>query len=53
VLDELTWYTADAMIQNVPLIQGSTPATSFGLWFDAVNALLAAGFVGLGLRRKK
>jgi apolipoprotein N-acyltransferase len=53
VLDELTWYTADAMIQNVPLIQGSTPATSFGLWFDAANALLAAGFVGLGLRRKK
>jgi apolipoprotein N-acyltransferase len=53
VLDELTWYTADAMIKNVPLIQGSTPATSFGLWFDAVNALLAAGFVGLGLRRKK
>ncbi|MEY2695535.1 MAG: apolipoprotein N-acyltransferase, partial [Actinomycetota bacterium] len=53
VLDELTWYTADAMIQNLPLIHGSTPATSFGLWFDAVNALLAAGFVGLGLRRKR
>lgn len=53
VLDELTWYTADAMIQNVPLIKGSTPATGLGLWFDGLNAALALGFLAFGLRRKK
>jgi apolipoprotein N-acyltransferase len=53
VLDELTWYTPDAMVQNVPLIEGNTPATSFGLWFDAFNDLLAAAFISLGLRRKR
>jgi apolipoprotein N-acyltransferase len=53
VLDELTWYTADAMVQNVPLIRGNTPATGIGLWFDGFNAALALGFLALGLRRKK
>ena len=53
VLDELEWYTPDAMIQNVPLIEGSTPATSFGIWFDAFNALLSAALVALGFRRKR
>lgn len=53
VLDELTWYTADAMIQNVPLIKGSTPATGLGLWFDGINSAMALGFLALGLRRKK
>ena len=53
VLDELTWYTADAMIQNVPLIRGNTPATGIGLWFDGFNAALALGFLAVGFRRKK
>jgi apolipoprotein N-acyltransferase len=53
VLDELTWYTADAMVQNVPLIRGNTPATGIGLWFDGFNAALALGFLAVGIRRKK
>ena len=53
VLDELTWYTADAMVETVPLVSGSTPATSFGLWFDGINAALAFGSLAFGIRRKK
>ena len=53
VLDELTWYTPDAMVQNVPLIDGTTPATGIGLWFDGFNAALAIGFTALGFRRRK
>lgn len=53
VLDELTWYTPDAMIQNVPLINGTTPATGIGLWFDGLNAALAIGFTAMGFRRRK
>jgi apolipoprotein N-acyltransferase len=53
VLDELTWYTPDAMVQNVPLINGTTPATGMGLWFDGFNAALAIGFTALGFRRRK
>jgi apolipoprotein N-acyltransferase len=53
VLDELEWYTADAMVQNVPLIEGNTPATGLGLWFDGLNAALALSFLALGIRRKR
>jgi apolipoprotein N-acyltransferase len=53
VLDELEWYTADAMVQTVPLIEGNTPATGLGLWFDGLNAALALGFLALGIRRKR
>lgn len=53
VLDELTWYTPDAMVQNVPLIDGTTPATGLGLWFDGFNAAVAIGFTALGFRRRK
>ena len=53
VLDELTWYTPDAMVQNVPLINGTTPATGLGLWFDGFNTALAIGFTALGFRRRK
>jgi apolipoprotein N-acyltransferase len=53
VLDELEWYTADAMVQNVPLIEGSTPATGLGLWFDGLNAALAVSFLALGIRRRR
>ena len=53
VLDELTWYTPDAMVQNVPLISGGTPATGIGLWFDGFNAALAFGFLLVGWRRKR
>lgn len=53
VLDELSWYTADAMIQNVPLIKGGTPATGLGLWFDGFNAAVALSFLALGFRRRK
>ena len=53
VLDELEWYTADAMVQNVPLIEGNTPATGLGLWFDGLNAALALSFLAFGIRRKR
>jgi apolipoprotein N-acyltransferase len=53
VLDKLEWYTADAMVQNVPLIEGNTPATGFGLWFDGLNAAIALSFLALGIRRKR
>lgn len=53
VLDQLEWYTPDAMVQNVPLIEGNTPATGLGLWFDGLNAALALSFLALGIRRKR
>jgi apolipoprotein N-acyltransferase len=53
VLDELEWYTADAMVQNVPLIEGNTPATGLGLWFDGLNAALALSLLAFGIRRKR
>lgn len=53
VLDELTWYTADVMVQNVPRFKGQTPASGIGIWFDGLNALVVAGFLFVGLRRKK
>lgn len=41
VLDELEWYTADAMVKQVAIRSGITPAVALGGWFDLLNALLA------------
>ena len=53
VLDELEWYTSDAMVQSVPKYRGATPATGIGLWFDAINAALAMSFLSLGFARRR
>jgi apolipoprotein N-acyltransferase len=53
VLDELEWYTSDAMVQSVPKYQGATPATGIGLWFDAINAALAMSFLSFGFARRR
>lgn len=53
VLDELEWYTADALVQIVPKYEGGTPALGLGLWFDAINAALAFSFVSLGFARRR
>jgi apolipoprotein N-acyltransferase len=51
ILDELTWYTPAVMVQDVPLYDGLTPATTVGFWFDLLNGLLVALSVGAGFTR--
>lgn len=53
---ELPWYTSGAMVEQVELRGGVTPAAALGGWFDLLIALLAMIFisfsVGLGGRKK-
>ncbi|QKJ25352.1 apolipoprotein N-acyltransferase [Aquiluna borgnonia] len=51
-LDQVPWFEPRAMVQEVPLFDGWTPATSFGIWFDALNALAAVIAIGVGLFRR-
>ncbi|MEY3966691.1 MAG: apolipoprotein N-acyltransferase, partial [Actinomycetota bacterium] len=51
-LDQVPWFEPRAMVQEVPLFDGWTPATSFGIWFDALNALGAVIAIGVGLFRR-
>ena len=52
VLAELQWYTPAAMVEEVPLYSGYTPAMFIGRFFDYVNALVVLALVGLALARK-
>jgi apolipoprotein N-acyltransferase len=52
VLAEVQWYTPAAMVEEVPLYSGSTPAMFIGRFFDYVNALVVLALIGLALTRK-
>ena len=53
IKSELPWYEAGAMIETVPLYEGSTPAMSFGVWFDLLNGLFVLSMLGWGLSSRK
>lgn len=52
ILSEVEWYTPAAMVEEVPLYTGFTPAIFVGRFFDLVNALVVIGLIGLALARK-
>ncbi|APY89544.1 apolipoprotein N-acyltransferase [Streptomyces alfalfae] len=41
-----TWYTADSLVEEVPLRSSRTPATRFGVLPEGVLVLIAAGGLG-------
>lgn len=49
ILDQVTWYTPAVMVQDVPLFDGLTPATTIGIWFDLANAVGVAMSVAFGI----
>ena len=53
IQSQLPWYEAGAMIESVPLYEGATPAMSFGVWFDLLNALFVLSMFGWGLSSRK
>lgn len=52
ILSEVEWYTPAAMVEEVPLYSGLTPAMFIGKFFDYVNAVVVIALIGLGLNRK-
>jgi apolipoprotein N-acyltransferase len=52
ILSEVEWYTPAAMVEEVPLYTGFTPAIFVGRFFDLVNALVVIGLIALALTRK-
>lgn len=53
ILSEAEWYTPAAMVEEVPLYTGLTPAIFVGKYFDLVNALVVLGLIALGFTRKR
>ncbi|MCF8528363.1 MAG: apolipoprotein N-acyltransferase [Aquiluna sp.] len=53
VADSLPWYEAGAMVTKVPLYEGATPAMSFGVWFDLINAIIVFIALANGLRKRR
>lgn len=53
VLSEVQWYTPAAMVEEVPLFSGLTPAMYIGTlfdWVNLVNVLLV--LIAIRLRRR-
>ncbi|MEV0254221.1 apolipoprotein N-acyltransferase [Streptomyces sp. NPDC050732] len=46
VTSKTTWYTADSLVEEVPLRSSRTPATRLGILPEAVLVLIAAGGLG-------
>ncbi|MDG2497183.1 MAG: apolipoprotein N-acyltransferase [Aquiluna sp.] len=53
VLSELVWYEPGAMVEEVPLYSGTTPAMIIGPWFDYVNSIAVFGMLAIFYLRKK
>jgi len=53
VLSELVWYQPGAMVEEVPLYSGTTPAMIIGAWFDYANLVGAFGVLLVFYFRKK
>jgi apolipoprotein N-acyltransferase len=53
IQSELQWYTAAAMVEELPLYSGLTPAMFVGRFFDYVNALVVIALVALALSRRR
>jgi apolipoprotein N-acyltransferase len=52
ILSEVEWYTPAAMVEEIPLYTGLTPAIFIGRFFDLVNALVVIALVGLAFVKK-
>ena len=52
ILSEVEWYTPAAMVEELPLYSGLTPAMFVGRFFDYVNLLVVLVLVGLAFARK-
>ena len=52
ILSEVEWYTPAAMVEEMPLYSGLTPAMFVGRFFDYVNLLVVLVLVGLAFARK-
>lgn len=50
-LASLTWYQPGAMVERVPLYQGTTPAVVLGAYVELILALAALGLILVRLRR--
>ena len=53
VLSELEWYTPAAMVEEVPLYTGLTPAIFVGRFFDWVNLLVVLGLISFGFSKRR
>ena len=53
VLSELVWYQPGAMVEQVPLYKGTTPAMAIGAGFDYINLTAAFGTLIVFYFRKK
>jgi apolipoprotein N-acyltransferase len=53
VLSELIWYQEGAMVERVPLYNGTTPAMFAGQAFEFANMLAAIGFIFVIAIRKR
>lgn len=53
ILSEVEWFTPAAMVEDVPLYTGLTPAIYVGRFFDWVNFAVVIGLIGFGLRRRQ
>jgi apolipoprotein N-acyltransferase len=53
ILSEVEWYTPAAMVEEVPLYSGLTPAIFVGRFFDLVNALVVVALIGLALTKRR
>jgi apolipoprotein N-acyltransferase len=53
ILSEVQWYTPAAMVEEVPLYSGLTPAIFIGSVFDYVNGAVVITLMGLTLARKQ
>ena len=52
ILSEVEWYTPAAMVEELPLYSGLTPAMFIGRFFDYINLLVVLALVGLAFARK-
>ena len=53
ILSEVQWYTPAAMVEEVPLYSGLTPAIFVGMAFDWINFALVLGLIGFGFTRRR
>lgn len=53
IQSEVQWYTPAAMVEELPLYSGLTPAMFVGRFFDYVNALVVISLVALAMTKRR